>query len=303
MATNDDPSANGSNRTTAVVDEVLDVVARTAPEIRSGLPGRRMAVEGENPSGETQMAADVFADELLCDRIGRIGGVGTYASEERPEAVDVGEGRYSVCIDPLDGSSNLKPNNTMGTIVAIYDEPVPATGRDIVAAAYVLYGATTTMITAREETGQVKEFVVRDDQTYDEVRSDVTLPDDPKVYGFGGRVPDWTEEFTEYVREVESDPDVKLRYGGSMIGDVNQVITYGGIFAYPTLQSAPESKLRVQFEGYPVGYIVEKAGGYSSDGHGSLLDVEKDDLHARTPLYIGNEEFVERLEAYLAGEA
>jgi len=120
------------------------------------------------------------------------------------------------------------------------------------------------------------------------------------VYGFGGRVPYWVEEFKTYVENIESDPGMKLRYGGAMIGDVNQVLTYGGIFGYPTLTNAPESKLRVQFEGYPVGYIIETAGGASSDGQQSLLDVEKDDLHARTPVYVGNEGLIEDLEAALA---
>lgn len=300
MATKDVATAAGRTSTDAVFKRVLNAVANTAPEIRAGLPTRRKTIEDENPSGETPLAADVYADELLLERIGAIDGVGTYASEEREETVDVGEG-LSVCVDPLDGSSNLKPNNTMGTIVAIYDAPLPATGDDIVAAAYVLFGPTMTMITAYHDT--VTEYVIHGDGSYQAIRVDVRLPDDPTVYGFGGRVPDWTDEFTAYVREVESDPSLKLRYGGAMIGDVNQILTYGGIFAYPTLSDAPEGKLRLQFECYPVGYIVETAGGYASDGRGSLLAVEKDDLHARTPVYVGNDSLVERVEEYLAGDA
>ena len=283
-----------SNETT--ITQILDVVARAAPEIRAGLPGRRIYAEQNNPSGETPMEADIYADEMLCERLGDLDGVGEYASEERQEVIDTGSG-LSVCVDPLDGSSNLKPNNTLGTILAVYDAPLPAAGSDMVAAAYVLYGATTTMITAYDDT--VTEYVVQDDGEYEAVREDVTLPEDPSVYGFGGRVPEWIDPFTEYVREVESDPSMKLRYGGSMIGDVNQVLTYGGIFAYPTLTDHPEGKLRVQFEGYPVGYILETAGGRSSDGEQSLMDVEKDGLHSRTPVYVGNEELVERLEAAL----
>ena len=286
--------STGAESTAATVDSVLDVVARAAPEIRAGLPGRRAAADGENPSGETQMAADVFADELLCDRIGAVSGVGIYASEERAEGVDVGEG-LSVCVDPLDGSSNLEPNAAMGTIVAIYDDSLPAGGQDILAAAYVLYGPITTMVVARE--GTVTEYVIHDDGAYEAINEDVTLPDEPLVYGFGGRVPNWVEDFEAFATDVESDPTMKLRYGGAMIGDVNQVLTYGGIFAYPTLADAPEGKLRVQFEGHPVGYIVECAGGASSDGHGSLLDVESEDLHARTPVYVGNQELIDDLES------
>jgi len=297
MTDHDTPDQAGSE-SAATVDAVVDAVARAAPEIRGGLPGRRVAAEGQNPSGETQMAADVFADDLLCERLGAIEGVGVYASEERATAVDVGTG-VSVCVDPLDGSSNLEPNAAMGTIVAVYDGSLPADGRDIVAAAYVLYGPITTMVVARG--GSVTEYVIHDDGDYDVLTEDVRLPEEPTVYGFGGRVPNWVDPFEAFVADVESDPSMKLRYGGAMIGDVNQVLTYGGVFGYPTLTDAPEGKLRLQFEGYPVGYIVEAAGGASSDGHRSLLDVEADDLHGRTPVYVGNRELIDDLESRFAG--
>jgi fructose-1,6-bisphosphatase I len=112
-------------------------------------------------------------------------------------------------------------------------------------------------------------------------------------------VPDWPADFTEYVRSVESNPDLKLRYGGAMIGDVNQVMTYGGVFAYPGLESAPEGKLRLQFEGNPIAHIVETAGGRSSNGERSLLDVEPTALHQRVPVHVGNAELIDRLEGAL----
>ena len=277
--------------TDETVEAVLDVVAETAPEIRGGLPGRRTRADEENPSGESVMEADVWADELLAERIAGIEGVGTYASEERQGTVEAGSG-LSVACDPLDGSSNLKSNNSMGTIVGIYDAPLPAEGRDLVAAAYVLYGPITTVMAAVD--GHVTESVIEDDGTRRVVDDDVTLPDDPTVYGFGGRVPDWTDAFADYAHEIEDE--LKLRYGGAMIGDVNQVMTYGGVFAYPELDSRPEGKLRLQFEGNPIGYVVESAGGRSSDGERSLLAVEATDLHQRTPVYVGNEELIERRE-------
>jgi fructose-1,6-bisphosphatase I len=125
----------------------------------------------------------------------------------------------------------------------------------------------------------------------------VTLPDDPVVYGFGGRVPDWPDDFADYAASVESE--LKLRYGGAMIADVNQVLTYGGIFAYPGLISAPEGKLRLVFEGAPIGYLIEAAGGASSDGDRSLLDIEPDELHQRVPMHVGNTALIERLERTL----
>lgn len=279
----------------ATVEAILETVARCAPEIRSALPGRRVESSETNPSGETRMAADAYADDLLEERLGAIDGVGEYASEERAGVVETGEG-LSVGVDPLDGSSNLKPNNTMGTIVGVYDEALPAAGEHLIAATYVLYGPITTMATAID--GEVTESVVADGDR-EMVREDVTLPDDPTVYGFGGRVPDWPDEFAAYVEEVESDPSLKLRYGGSMIGDVNQILTYGGIYGYPALESAPEGKLRLQFEGNPVGYVLECAGGRSSDGERSLLDVEPTDLHQRVPVHVGSTELIDRLEEAL----
>ncbi|WP_122089117.1 class 1 fructose-bisphosphatase [Halalkalicoccus subterraneus] len=274
------------------VEAVFEAVARTAPEIRAALPGRRAETAGKNPSGELRLAADDYADDLLEERLGAIDGVGQYASEETAEAVDTGDG-LSVAVDPLDGSSNLKPNNTMGTIVGVYDAPLPAAGRDLVGATYVLYGPITTMAAAAE--GEVTEYVVTDGER-ESVRADLSLPDDPAVYGFGGRVPDWTDDFSSFVERIESDESLRLRYGGSMIGDVNQVLTYGGIFAYPALESAPEGKLRLQFEGNPVGYIVETAGGRSSDGERSILDIDPDELHGRVPVYVGSTELIDRLE-------
>jgi fructose-1,6-bisphosphatase I len=277
------------------IEAVFDAVTATAPEIRAGLPGRREYETHENPSGEQVLAADVHADGLLEDRILALDGVASYASEERDEVVESEDGGHlHVACDPLDGSSNLKSNNVMGTIVGVYDEPLPAPGRTLRAAGYVCYGPITNLVLARE--GSVTEYVLEAGERRP-VDESVALPADPVVYGFGGRVPDWHPEFEAFVREIEGE--LKLRYGGAMVGDVSQVLEYGGIFAYPALESAPDGKLRLQFEGNPIGYIVESAGGGSSDGTRSLLEVEPTALHQRVPVHVGNVELVERLEAAL----
>jgi len=278
----------------SVVDAVVDAIASTAPEIRAGLRGRREAVDGDNPTGDTQYAADVWADERFADRLTAVDGVGAYASEEREAVVDCGDG-VSVALDPLDGSSNLRSNNAMGTVFGVYDGDLPAPGRDLIASGYVLFGPITTMVVARN--GTVGEYEVTEDGRRT-LETDLELPEDPVVYGFGGRVPDWTDGFSEYARAIESE--LKLRYGGAMIADVNQVLTYGGVFAYPGLQSRPEGKLRLTFECAPIAHVVETAGGASSDGSGSVLDVDPDALHQRTPLHVGNEALIDRLETTLA---
>jgi len=214
--------------TDPTVEAVFDAVATTAPAIRDALPGRRVEHGTENPSGETVLAGDVYADELLADALGAVDGVGSFVSEERAAPVDVGEG-YAVAIDPLDGSSNLRSNNAMGTVVGVYDGALPTSGRDLVAAGYVLYGPITTMVVA-DETGVREEVVQQDGPDGTASRSvvddDLSLPADPTVYGFGGRVPNWPADFRAYASSIKDE--LKLRYGGAMVGDVNQVVTYAG---------------------------------------------------------------------------
>ena len=288
----DDPDdRSGTDAITAVVDTICSA----APAIRAGLPSRRSYEDEENPSGERQLAADRYADNLLLERLQALDGVGQYASEERTKIVDTGEG-LSVAVDPLDGSSNLKPNNVMGTLYSIYDGELPASGSDLVAAGYVLFGPITTLVAARD--GDVSEYII-ENGTRSTLRSGVSLPDEPSIYGFGGRVNKWHDDFTDYARDIERREGLKLRYGGAMIGDVNQILHYGGVFAYPSQTDAPRGKLRLQFEGYPVGYVVECAGGRSSDGTRSLLDVEPEDLHGRVPVYVGNEGLIDDLESAL----
>ena len=281
----------------AVVDEIFETLAELGPEIRASLPGRRVKSDETNPSGETRLEADAYADELIEEGLGAIDGVGIYASEEQAEPIDVGSGDISIACDPLDGSSNIKPNSPMGTIIAVYEGDLPAGGDRLLASGFVLFGPILTMTVARD--GQVYEANVGDGEI-EIINDDVTIPDDPVVYGMGGRVPDWTEGFANFIDEVEQE--YKLRYGGSMVADVNQVLTYGGIFSYPALKSAENGKLRLQFEGIPMAYIVESAGGVSSDGSQSILEVEPTRFHQRVPVHLGNEQLIDRVEAHLAAE-
>ena len=282
---------------TDAIDAVFEAVAETADDVRGALSERRAYEAEENPSGEQQLAADIYADELLEERLLAVDDVGAYASEEREGVIEADDGgQYHVACDPLDGSSNLQSNNGMGTIVGIFDEPLPAPGSALVAAGFVLYGPITTMVVARD--GDVTEYLLKDGER--EVLTEaVTVPADPVVYGFGGRIPDWTDDFRTFVDGIEADR-LKLRYGGAMVADVNQVITYGGIFGYPMLSDTPEGKLRLQFEGHPIAHIIETAGGASSDGTQSLLDCDPDELHQRTPVFVGNDALISRLEAALA---
>ncbi len=279
---------------TDTIDRIFDIVADTAGDVRGIISQRRSYESGENPTGDRQLAADIYADELLEERLLGVDAVGSYASEERDGVVGA-DGRYHVICDPLDGSSNLKSNNPMGTIIGIYTERPPAAGESLVAAGYVLYGPITTMVEAVD--GTVTEYLL-EDATREVLTADLTLPSDPTVYGFGGRVPDWPPQFDDYVGQIETNR-LKLRYGGAMVADVNQVLTYGGIFGYPMLSDQPSGKLRLQFEGHPIAFVLSTAGGRSSDGQQSLLEKTPAQLHERSPVFVGNSSLISQLEATL----
>ncbi|WP_135664687.1 class 1 fructose-bisphosphatase [Halorhabdus rudnickae] len=283
-----DSGGDGAGR---AVTEILTTIAATTPAIRDALGSRRHAVGSVNPSGETQLAADTFTDEVLEERLLALGGVSAYASEEREHVVGDGDG-LSVAVDPLDGSGNLASNNSLGIVLGIYDAPLPAAGGDLVAAAVVTFGPITVMITARNDT--VTEYLL-EGGVPTVLRSDVSIPDDPEIFALGGREWEWDKGFQQFANELRDE--YKLRYTGAVIADLPRILTNGGIYAYPAVESYPNGKPRHQFEAVPISYIVEAAGGGSSDETGSLLRSSVDELHARTPLAIGNESLVERFEA------
>lgn len=279
-----------------VTDEVFQKVAEVAPHISSGLLHRREYVGEENPSNEEQLEADIWANEFLKEELTSIQGVGQYASEEEQEITECGKG-LSVTVDPLDGSSNIPTNNLIGTIIGIYDEELPCKGQNIVSAFYVVYGPLTTIMKA--ENGKVNEYVLesRSDDTVEPVLAseDIEIPE-AKVYGFGGNK-NWTEEFRRFEDDISKD--YKLRYGGAFVGDINQIMHHGGLFAYPYRTDAPEGKLRILFEANPISFIVETAGGASTDTEKSILDLEASELHQRVPLFVGSEELVQKVEENL----
>ncbi len=276
------------------LDDVVEAVHAAAGEVRANLATHAGGEGGTNPSGEDQIAADVWADEQFFDALSALDGVGQYVSEERETAVDCGAG-YAVAIDPLDGSSNLAANNPVGTIVGVYDADLPAAGRELVAATMVLYGPYTTSVVARVDSEAVREYLLGDGDV--RLREPVALPDDPTVVGIAGKRGERSAACDGLVDELERE--LKLRYGGAMAADVRQVLEYGGLFGYPAVEGHPDGKLRVHFESAPLGYILESLGGGSTDGTQSLLDVEPTGLHDRTQTFLGNAALVERVEAAL----
>lgn len=275
----------------SVTDEIIETVAKSTSEIRSGMVERRGYADTDNSSGEDQLEADVWANQLLRDRITSIEGVGELVSEEEKEIIDCGAG-LSVAMDPLDGSSNIPANNIVGTIVGIYDEGLPCSGENLITAFYVVYGPLTTLTVARQ--GEVTQYAVEaeDELKLHKAAENVSLEGE-KIYGFGGNT-GWFSEFRDMEDEISKKH--KLRYGGALVGDFNQLLQYGGVFGYPAKEGYDNGKYRILYEGNPIAYIAETAGGASTDGKRSVLKTEVNEIHQRTPFVVGTPKLVEEVE-------
>jgi len=223
------------------------------------------------------------------------------ASEEMAEPVEA-KGAFSVAMDPLDGSSNVESNNPLGSIFGFYSKRLPTSGRNLAGALYVTYGA---MITLTFSFGKgVHRFVaVREGakMSFELLGVNLKLPNKPEVYGFGGFRKDWITPVRKFVDSLE-ERGMRMRYCGTFVGDYNQVLSKGGIFAYPQLLKKPQGKLRVLYETAPMAYINEEAGGYASDGSRDILDITPSTLSETSPAYIGSAPMVHELERMISSE-
>ncbi len=290
---------------------------------RAGLVDILGEAGGENVQGERVQKLDVYAHETLARIAGRSGHVCVMASEEweQPVAIEPGYpcGRYVLVFDPLDGSSNIDVNISIGTIFSIFRRVTregPGTLQDLlqggyrqVAAGYVVYGSST-MFVYTAGTGvhgftldpSVGEFLL----SHEDIRiprqgriysvNDANLPlADPRV----GAIVD------QLRRGWEGHPPLTARYAGSLVADFHRNLLRGGVFLYPAVArhpgESPKPKLRLLYEAAPLAYIVDQAGGYASDGEGPILRREPRSLHERVPLFIGSVEDVQLIEGVLRG--
>jgi len=277
------------------LSKLVSLLADLSTLVQQRIPKELGYSGGVNVYGEKQLEIDVWSNELFTKKLLRSGLVRRVASEEMEEVAESKSGEYSVVLDPLDGSSNLKSNNLLGTIVGVYhDKQLPAKGRDLIAAMYFLYGPFLQLVLALKDgvrlsaaagTGVGSRRFVSDGQIH-------KLPRPPTVYGIGGLRDKWTPTVRQFVEGLEKRK-LSLRYGGSFVGDYNQVLARGGFFAYPELIGAPQGKYRLQFESNPVGFITEKAGGRASTGAGNILDVEPTSIVQRVPTYLGDPDLVQ----------
>lgn len=283
---------------------------------RAGLAGMLGGTGEMNVQGEFVQKLDVYANDTFKSALEHPGVCCAICSEEDEDATLTPDrfhsGKYVFCMDPLDGSSNIDVNATIGTIFGIFSrksaEGTPATqedilqaGSEVVAAGYIVYGSGTVLVLAVD--GQVNGF------TLDPVVGEFFLshPDiqlSPKALTYSTNEAyaySWEPKLRDYVDGLkQSDQKWRARYIGSLVADFHRNLIKGGVFLYPATTQEPEGKLRLLYEAFPLAYIVETAGGAATNGKQRILDIEPSSVHARTPLFIGNAENVAELEAALA---
>jgi len=299
------PKASGE--LTTLLNSLLTAIKAVSSSVRRAGIQKLFGIEGStNVQGEEVKKLDVLSNELFINMIKSSYSAAMLISEENEDVIEIDpdkQGKYIVAFDPLDGSSNIDCLVSIGSIFAIYrksvDGPVNkdhkmVKGRDIVAAGYALYGSATMLVLSLNNAGvngfmldpAIGEFILTD--------PNMTIPKRGKIYSINeGYESQWDEAIKEYVHEKKYPSNGKpygARYVGSMVADVHRTIKYGGIFLYPATKSAPNGKLRLLYEGNPMAYIVENAGGrtFNTSIRKSILDTETKNLHQRTPVVLGS---------------
>lgn len=255
--------------------------------------------EGENASGEDQLALDVLSDRIFCEHLKSTAQVANFASEEQEESVVLDcteEEHFSVAFDPLDGSSLVSSNLAIGSIFGIYPgkDFVGQKGRNMVAAGYIIYGPRTVCVVATEQ--GIWEFMENGIGEFVISKEEIFVAADAKFFAPGNlRATSEREDYMEYVQSCMTR-QLTLRYSGGMVPDIHMILSKGsGVFTYPGYSVAPNGKLRLLYECAPFAYIMEKAGGIALDEEGTnILDKEITELHQRTPIFIGSKNEVEK---------
>jgi fructose-1,6-bisphosphatase I len=297
---------------------VVNTCSTLSHEVAQGaLIGLLGSAGSGNVQGEVQQKLDIIANDQLMAGVKGCQSLAGLASEEMELPVAVqGTGDYLLLFDPLDGSSNIDVNVSIGTIFSILKKQDPSTplqtsdfllsGRHQVAAGYVVYGPQTTMaltlgdgvvmFTLNKETG---EFLL--------IRDAVTISPSTKEFAINmSNMRHWAEPVRHYVEECLAgttgarDKDFNMRWIASMVVDVHRVLSRGGVFIYPWDKRDPKKagKLRLMYEANPMSFLVEQAGGVSINGTQTIMDLEPTDLHERVSVMLGSEEEIDRLKRY-----
>lgn len=272
----------------------------------------------DNIQGESQKKLDVFANEQFLAALASGGECAGVASEENDDIIlfdgNASTGKYIVAMDPLDGSSNIDVNVSVGTIFSIYRRKTkngPATvddflqyGSDQVAAGYIVYGSSTMLVytTGNGVNGftldpSIGEFCLS--------HPDMRIPSNGNIYSVNqGNFVHFPEGVKRYIKSLQIDDKANkkpytLRYIGSLVSDFHRNLIKGGIYIYPTTLASPKGKLRLMYECNPMAMIMEQAGGKATDGFRDILEIEATDIHQRCPLFVGSSKMVDEAMQYL----
>lgn len=277
----------------------------------------------QNVQGEAVMKLDVFANETIVKNLSHTGHLCVMASEEDEQPIAVPEeyprGKYLLCFDPLDGSSNIDANAPIGTIFSVqrcrdesddgnFDDLLQE-GRNQVCGGYFLYGSSTVMVYT---TGSGVHMFTLDPSVGEFLlsKAHVRIPEKGKYYSVNeGNQKYWEPAVQRYIEFLkgpgEGRKPYSTRYIGSLVADFHRTLCYGGVFAYPADHKdpkKPKGKLRLLYEASPLSMIVEQAGGAASTGRGRILDVTPTEIHQRVPLFIGSKTEVEWAEEFISGK-
>ncbi len=314
-------ATNGTGDFSAILRDLTLAIKIIHREVtRAGLVDILGATDRENVQGEIVQKLDDFANEVIFRAMDHGGHLCGMASEENEEILAIPEkyacGKYVLLFDPLDGSSNIDVNVTIGTIFSVLQRVTPdgthgtesdflQEGYKQVAAGYAIYGSSTMLVyTAGHGVygftydPSVGEFLL----SHDNIR----IPDHGKIYSVNeGNYHKWDARMQRYIDWAKMDVEgehkkaYSLRYIGSMVADVHRTLLYGGVFLYPADIKSHKGKLRLLYEANPMSFVVEQAGGKASTGKERVLEVIPEALHQRTPLIVGSPKNVEEVERFL----
>jgi fructose-1,6-bisphosphatase I len=262
----------------------------------------------QNSGGEQQQKLDVLANIRFTRALTKGGEVCALISEETESYVDLNnEGRYVIAIDPLDGSSNIDVNVSIGTIFSIYrrvspvgqpiqDQDILQCGAEQVAAGYILYGSSTMLVytTGHGVNGFTYESTLGE---YVLSHPDMTIPEKGKTYSINeGLSNSFSPAVKSYIQFCK-DESYTARYIGSLVADFHRNLLKGGIYIYPATAKDRNGKLRLMYECNALAFLAEQAGGKATDGKRRILEIKPESLHERTPFYVGSKAMVEKAES------
>jgi fructose-1,6-bisphosphatase I len=287
---------------------------------KAGLVDILGSAGGTNIQGENQQKLDVYANEVFMQTLTNREIICGVASEEEDDFVIIEgknkshDNKYIVLIDPLDGSSNIDVNVSVGTIFSIYRRitPIgtPVTKEDFiqpgnlqVAAGYVVYGTSTMLVYS---TGHgVNGFTLNPAiGTFYLSHPNMKFPEDGSIYsineGYYVHFPQGVKDYLKYCQEEEENRPYSARYIGSLVSDFHRNMIKGGIYIYPTSSKAPQGKLRLLYECNPIAFLAEQSGGWASDGYRRILEIKPTELHQRVPIFVGSKNMVKKAEEFMA---